>query len=69
MATAAGPTDDFTHPDFVQPVESKFMPVEIEKETLYFSYGMGTFHPVDADSYPTTCTYSQSSNCRPPFCS
>jgi len=29
--TANGITDDFTHPDFALPVESKFMAVEIAK--------------------------------------
>jgi G3E family GTPase len=31
LPTADGITEDFTHPDFALPVESKFMAVEIAK--------------------------------------
>jgi glycosyltransferase involved in cell wall biosynthesis len=35
ICTAGGPTDDFTHPDFAMPIESKFRAVEINGELLF----------------------------------
>lgn len=35
ICTAGGPTDDFTSPDFAMAIESKFMAVEINGETLF----------------------------------
>ncbi|MGL5059276.1 MAG: glycosyltransferase family 4 protein [Microcoleus sp.] len=35
ICTAGGPTDDFTHPDFAMPIESKFRAVDIDGERLF----------------------------------